>query len=179
MQWSLLTSGLERRRPSPPRSSRDGKVRRDSNRCSVFKKAGRTEVSQVLLDQGRSCCGRFGVPAWCSMRSRREDVTRSGGNAAPCLDCAFFVKFYPLRCALVLAWLLLWLVSGDSLIVVCLVGVCPRGGTVVFVFRGGSTQRKRVKGRTSLLSRRRDPPRYREVAAGEGDAFRTRRSAPP
>ncbi|MQL88751.1 hypothetical protein Taro_021322, partial [Colocasia esculenta] len=92
MEWSLLTSGLGTRHPSRPRSGRDGKVRRDSNRCSVFKKVGRTKLSQVLLDQGRSCCRRFDVPAWCSSRSRREDVARSGGNAAPCMDCAFFVK---------------------------------------------------------------------------------------
>ncbi|MQM09344.1 hypothetical protein Taro_042210 [Colocasia esculenta] len=92
MEWSLLTSGLGRRHPSPPRSGRDGKVRRDSNRCSIFKKVGRIELSKALLDQGRSCCGRFDVPAWCSSRSRREDVARSGGNAAPCMDCAFFVK---------------------------------------------------------------------------------------
>ncbi|MQL71009.1 hypothetical protein Taro_003326 [Colocasia esculenta] len=53
---------------------------------------GQTELSQALLDQGRSCCGRFGVPAWCSMRSQCEDVARSRGNAAPCMDCTFFVK---------------------------------------------------------------------------------------
>ncbi|MQL98482.1 hypothetical protein Taro_031188 [Colocasia esculenta] len=66
MEWSLLTSGLERRRPSPPRSGRDGK--------------------------GRSCCGRFGISAEFSSHSRREDVARSGGNTTPCMDCAFFVK---------------------------------------------------------------------------------------
>ncbi|MQM03932.1 hypothetical protein Taro_036720 [Colocasia esculenta] len=27
-----------------------------------------------------------------STRSRRGDVARSGGNAAPCLDCVFFMK---------------------------------------------------------------------------------------
>ncbi|MQL99000.1 hypothetical protein Taro_031717 [Colocasia esculenta] len=56
---------------------------------------GRTELLQTLLDQGRSCCGSvgcFGILARFSTRSRREDVARSGGNAAPCLDCAFFVK---------------------------------------------------------------------------------------
>ncbi|MQM11805.1 hypothetical protein Taro_044716 [Colocasia esculenta] len=37
-------------------------------------------------------------------------------------------------------------VSGDSLIVVCLVVVCPRGGTVVFVFRGGRVLNASVVG---------------------------------
>ncbi|MQL96561.1 hypothetical protein Taro_029244 [Colocasia esculenta] len=58
-------------------------------------RAGRTELSQALLDQGRSCCGsvgQFGVSAEFSSRSRREDVARSGRNVAPCVDCAFFVK---------------------------------------------------------------------------------------
>ncbi|MQM04477.1 hypothetical protein Taro_037276 [Colocasia esculenta] len=92
MEWGLLTSGMGRRRLILSRSGRDGEVRRDPNHCAVFKQAGRTELSQALLDQGRSCCGRFGVLVWCSMRSRREDVARSGGNAAPCVDCVFFVK---------------------------------------------------------------------------------------
>ncbi|MQL70842.1 hypothetical protein Taro_003161 [Colocasia esculenta] len=38
MEWSLLTSGLRRRRPRPSRSCRDWEVCRDPNRCSVFKK---------------------------------------------------------------------------------------------------------------------------------------------
>ncbi|MQM14910.1 hypothetical protein Taro_047847 [Colocasia esculenta] len=91
----LLTSGMGRRRPNLSRQGRNGKVRRDPNRCAIFKHAGRTELSQALLDQGRSCCGsvgQFGISAEFSSRFRREDVARSGGNAAPCMDCAFFVK---------------------------------------------------------------------------------------
>ncbi|MQL83842.1 hypothetical protein Taro_016344 [Colocasia esculenta] len=95
MEWSLLTSGMGRRRLSPSRSGHDGEVRRDLNRCAVFKQGGQTELSQALLDQGRSCCsyvGRFGVSTEFSSRSRREDVARSGGNAAPCVDYVFFMK---------------------------------------------------------------------------------------
>ncbi|MQL77179.1 hypothetical protein Taro_009576 [Colocasia esculenta] len=95
MEWSLLTSGMGRRRLNPSRLGRDGKVCRDPNRCAVFKQAGRTELSQALLDQGRSCCGsvgRFGVSVEFSSRSRCEDVARSGGNAVPCMDCVFFVN---------------------------------------------------------------------------------------
>ncbi|MQL87335.1 hypothetical protein Taro_019876, partial [Colocasia esculenta] len=57
--------------------------------------AGRTELSQALLDRERSCrrfSGRFGVSVEFSSRSRREDVARSGGNTVPCMDCVFFVK---------------------------------------------------------------------------------------
>ncbi|MQL95568.1 hypothetical protein Taro_028233, partial [Colocasia esculenta] len=60
---------MGRRRSSPSRSGRDG--------------------------EGRSCCGffrRFGVPAWCSTRSRREDVTWSGGDVVPWPDCVFFAE---------------------------------------------------------------------------------------
>ncbi|MQL95310.1 hypothetical protein Taro_027970 [Colocasia esculenta] len=95
MEWGLLTSGLGRRHPNLSRQGCDGKVHRDPNRCAVFKQAGRTELSQALLDQGRSCCrsvGRFGISAEFSSRSRREDVARSGENATPYVDCVFFVK---------------------------------------------------------------------------------------
>ncbi|MQM11397.1 hypothetical protein Taro_044309 [Colocasia esculenta] len=85
---------MGRRRLSPSRLGRDGKVRRDPNHCAVFKQAGRTELSQALLDQGRSCCRRFGVSVEFSSHSRREDVARSGGNSAPCMDWVFFMKWW-------------------------------------------------------------------------------------
>ncbi|MQM01103.1 hypothetical protein Taro_033849 [Colocasia esculenta] len=74
------------------------------------------ELSQALLDQGRSCCGsvgQFGVSAEFSSCSRREDVARSGRNAVPCMDCTFFVK--------------------RVLVVVLPVDVCHGVGTVVVV----------------------------------------------
>ncbi|MQM07327.1 hypothetical protein Taro_040158 [Colocasia esculenta] len=41
---------------------------------------------------GKATTGRFGVSMEFSSRFRRENVTRSGGNAAPCMDCAFFAE---------------------------------------------------------------------------------------
>ncbi|MQL71722.1 hypothetical protein Taro_004030 [Colocasia esculenta] len=97
-RWvGLLTSGMGRRRPSLSRQGRDREVRPVPNYCAVFKKVDRTELSQALLDQGRSCCGfvgRFGVPAWGSTHSRREDIAWSGGNAVPCMVFVFFVEWY-------------------------------------------------------------------------------------
>ncbi|MQM02357.1 hypothetical protein Taro_035120 [Colocasia esculenta] len=69
---------MGRRRPGPSRQGRNGTVRRDHNRCAVFKMVGRTELSQALLDRERSCRGffeRFGIPAW-----RRTLLSRPGRN---------------------------------------------------------------------------------------------------
>ncbi|MQM18889.1 hypothetical protein Taro_051889, partial [Colocasia esculenta] len=47
---------------------------------------GRTELSQALLDQGRSCCGsvgRLGVSVVFSSRSRRGNIAWSEGDAVP------------------------------------------------------------------------------------------------
>ncbi|MQL71823.1 hypothetical protein Taro_004178 [Colocasia esculenta] len=63
-----------------------------------LKRLGRTELSQAILDRERSChrfSGLFGVPAWCSTRSRR--VAWSGGKVVPCVGCMFFVKSFRLR----------------------------------------------------------------------------------
>ncbi|MQL80319.1 hypothetical protein Taro_012765 [Colocasia esculenta] len=38
MEWSLLTSGMGRRRSRLSRQGHDGAVRRDPNRCVIFKK---------------------------------------------------------------------------------------------------------------------------------------------
>ncbi|MQL75312.1 hypothetical protein Taro_007688 [Colocasia esculenta] len=70
---------------------RNGKVTPEA----VVIRSRRGELYQALLDQGRSycgCLGRFGVSVEFSSRFGRKDVTRSGGNAAPCMDCAFFVE---------------------------------------------------------------------------------------
>ncbi|MQL68599.1 hypothetical protein Taro_000883 [Colocasia esculenta] len=159
MEWSLLMLGMGRRRLSLSRSGRDGEVCRDPNRCAVFKQAGQTELSQALLDQGRSYCGsvkQFGIPAEFSSRFRREDVARSGGNAAPCMDCVFFVKWYRRGLVIFLDTLTLreslphfrelgpesLKVPGMGLQGLDLTSVtarlrvmCPSGGTIVFVFQ--------------------------------------------
>ncbi|MQM05837.1 hypothetical protein Taro_038652 [Colocasia esculenta] len=104
MEWSLLTSGLGRRRLSLSRSGRDGKVRRDPNSCAVFKKVGRTELSEALLDPGEEllrAIRRSGVVFDAlSMRGRREEwgkrramrglcVLREGISAPLCKPLVF------------------------------------------------------------------------------------------
>ncbi|MQL81055.1 hypothetical protein Taro_013511 [Colocasia esculenta] len=145
MEWGLLTSGMGKRCLSPSRSGRDREVRHNPNRCAVFKQGGRTELSQALLNQGRSCCssvGRFGVSAEFSSRSQREDVARSRGNAAPCMDCVFFMKLgapsfeesQARGCARGLSQYSGTFEACHGVGTV-LVVVCPSGGTVVFEFQ--------------------------------------------
>ncbi|MQL90565.1 hypothetical protein Taro_023159 [Colocasia esculenta] len=84
--------------------------------------AFRQSWGEALLGQEellRSSLGQFDILERVLACSHREDVAWSGGDVVLCLVCAFFA--------------VLWLVSGDSLVVVRLVVVCPGGGTVVFV----------------------------------------------
>ncbi|MQL96201.1 hypothetical protein Taro_028876 [Colocasia esculenta] len=80
MEWSLLMSGMGRRRLSPSRLGRDGKVCRDPNRYAVFKKVclNRAFTSSALLGKKLLrlywAIWRFGrVLVVLSTRGRREE----------------------------------------------------------------------------------------------------------
>ncbi|MQM08443.1 hypothetical protein Taro_041301 [Colocasia esculenta] len=68
------------------------------NHSAFLSKVGRTELNKLCSARGGCCggfAGRFGVLEWFSVRSHREDVAWSGGDAVPCVVCMLFVKVYP------------------------------------------------------------------------------------